>query len=419
MAITIHPELQSLIPPLTTEEYTQLEANILADGCHDPLIVWQEEQTLLDGHHRHDICERHGLPYTIQKISLPDLAAAKDWIYANQLGRRNLTPQQMSYYRGEMYNRQKQQGKRTDLTLDQNGIKLQTTAARLATQHKVSEPTIKRDGAYAQAVDTIAEVAGPEARQALLARETTLTQQEVKQLADVAKVSPATVQEVMMTVKAAKTPKVTKQIVQTAVEAAQNHVAQVGSGNLAEAGVPRAALDRLAPRRTVPTPKTTQTTASATIQEPMPAQPMNGKVVPTSMVEKVLTEALGHLGMLEEYYRATPRLADLHRAGYEALKDACRRLITLLDPEAPPAPPKTSPRQQPSTPRASGGRTTAVEAMARKLQRFTCPELAKKLGEDRRAVKLVLTRKVKQGMVKKEGTVYTWVGPTPSVVEAS
>ena len=50
--ITINPELQSLIPPLTAEEYAQLEANILADGCHDPLIVWQEEQTLLDGHNR-------------------------------------------------------------------------------------------------------------------------------------------------------------------------------------------------------------------------------------------------------------------------------------------------------------------------------------------------------------------------------
>jgi hypothetical protein len=32
--ITMNPELQSLIPPLTAEEYAQLEANILADGCH-------------------------------------------------------------------------------------------------------------------------------------------------------------------------------------------------------------------------------------------------------------------------------------------------------------------------------------------------------------------------------------------------
>ena len=31
-----------------------------------------------------------------------------DWIDANQLGRRNLTPDQMSYIRGRLYNRKKQ-----------------------------------------------------------------------------------------------------------------------------------------------------------------------------------------------------------------------------------------------------------------------------------------------------------------------
>src|SRR5262245_15416273 len=99
MAITIHPELHSMIPALTPEEFAQLETNIVADGCHDPLIVWQEKQTLLDGHNRYAICERHGLPYTMQEVSLADLDAAQTWIIANQLGRRNLTPEQMSYFR--------------------------------------------------------------------------------------------------------------------------------------------------------------------------------------------------------------------------------------------------------------------------------------------------------------------------------
>ena len=73
--ITINPELQSLIPPLTPEEYAQLEANIVADGCRDPLIVWREEQTLLDGHNRLQICERHGRTYAIHEVSLPDVDA--------------------------------------------------------------------------------------------------------------------------------------------------------------------------------------------------------------------------------------------------------------------------------------------------------------------------------------------------------
>src|SRR5262245_45035269 len=107
MAITIHPELRSLIPALTLEEFAQLEANLLADGCHDPLIVWQEEQTLLDGHNRFAICERHSLDYRIQVVSLPDLDAAKAWMIANQLGRRNLSPHNIHYLRGKQYELQK------------------------------------------------------------------------------------------------------------------------------------------------------------------------------------------------------------------------------------------------------------------------------------------------------------------------
>ena len=38
--IQIDSEFQALIPPLSAEERAQLEANLLADGCRDPLVVW-------------------------------------------------------------------------------------------------------------------------------------------------------------------------------------------------------------------------------------------------------------------------------------------------------------------------------------------------------------------------------------------
>ena len=39
--------------------------------------------------------------------ALPDRAAAVEWIIANQLGRRNLTPEQKSYLRGKRYQLEK------------------------------------------------------------------------------------------------------------------------------------------------------------------------------------------------------------------------------------------------------------------------------------------------------------------------
>ena len=105
MIPVVDPEFKALILPLSDAESEQLEANIVQDGCRDPLVVWRG--ILLDGHHRLEICQRLNLPYQTVAISLPDRVAAMDWIDANQLGRRNLTPDQMSQLRGRRYNRAK------------------------------------------------------------------------------------------------------------------------------------------------------------------------------------------------------------------------------------------------------------------------------------------------------------------------
>jgi hypothetical protein len=196
MALIINAALRSLIPPLSPEEYAQLAANLVADGCLEPLIVWQEEQTLLDGHNRYAICTHHRLTYALQEVSLPDLDAAKMWIITHQLGRRNLIPHQMSYFRGKQYNLQKQQGKRTDLTAPHNEGKSQNTAQVLAAQHNVGPATIERDGAYAQAMDTLAETVGVEVGPVLLARDLGLTRLGVKILGRILADTPETVQVV-------------------------------------------------------------------------------------------------------------------------------------------------------------------------------------------------------------------------------
>lgn len=153
--IVIDPEFCSLISPLRTEEQEHLEANLVAEGCRDPLVIWTEKRILLDGHNRYEICGRLGLPFDVVEVDLPNREAAADWIDANQLGRRNLTPDQYALLRGRRYNRLKKQGERTDLTSGQNVQKLTTTAERLAAQHGVDEKTIRRDGQFAAAVEKV------------------------------------------------------------------------------------------------------------------------------------------------------------------------------------------------------------------------------------------------------------------------
>ena len=70
---------------------------------------------------------------------------------ANQLGRRNLSPDAFRLLLGRRYNRTKKQGSRTDLTSGQSGTK-STTAEALAEEYGVGTRTVKRAGKFAKEV---------------------------------------------------------------------------------------------------------------------------------------------------------------------------------------------------------------------------------------------------------------------------
>lgn len=84
----IDSEFKNLIPPLTAEEYSGLEASILEEGCRDALVVWGD--TLIDGHNRYEICTRHNIPFETTELHFEDRNAVIVWIIKNQFGRRNL-----------------------------------------------------------------------------------------------------------------------------------------------------------------------------------------------------------------------------------------------------------------------------------------------------------------------------------------
>lgn len=94
MSIKIDSEFKSLIPPLTPDEYTQLEKNIIKDGIRDALIVWPQNDgnsILIDGHNRFQISAAHGgIRFETKPMNFKDRDEAVVWIIDNQLGKRNL-----------------------------------------------------------------------------------------------------------------------------------------------------------------------------------------------------------------------------------------------------------------------------------------------------------------------------------------
>lgn len=165
--IIIDPEFQRLLLPLTSEEYAQLERNIIDFGCKSPLQLW--DGILIDGHNRYEICTKHGIKFNTEYLDLIDRKDAHDWIINNQLGRRNVTPEQASYLRGKRFNSEKN-GHGGDRKSNHQYDGLIDTADKLADEYNVGRATIERDAKFAKAVDTIAENAGEDARRALVAK---------------------------------------------------------------------------------------------------------------------------------------------------------------------------------------------------------------------------------------------------------
>jgi len=192
--IIIDDELKKYMRPLRDEEYEKLKESVLSEGIRDPLVTWNGR--LLDGYHRYKIAQEYNLEYKTIDIDIPDKEAAKEWMIINQLGRRNLTPQEASYYRGKLYESKKRQGARTDLTSGQNVQKL-STAEEIGKQYGVDEKTIRRDAEFSKVVDKITEEVGEEAKRAILSGQANIPKKDIEKLIEIKQKAPELVKPVL------------------------------------------------------------------------------------------------------------------------------------------------------------------------------------------------------------------------------
>ena len=185
--IILDEEIKRILPMLDEVVYNDLERNITKYGCIVPLILWGD--ILIDGYNRYSILERHGLPFNTVSMEFESREEMLDWVIEHQIFRRNLTPMQLSYYRGYRYNLDKKKvGNLTGRNqhseeFDQNDHipKPQSTARRLADQYNVAPITIRRDAKLANAINLIGETS-PEVKMDILSGKTPITRKQIKQM---------------------------------------------------------------------------------------------------------------------------------------------------------------------------------------------------------------------------------------------
>lgn len=192
MELRIDPEFESRIPPLTNDEVTQLEENILADGVViSPIIVW--DGVIIDGHNRFRIVEKHPhISFTTCERTFSNRHEALAWICKNQLGRRNLTFQQKKYLIGKQFESEKLRQGTNNQYVQAKSEKCQSgtfqnsmdTAERIAKENGVGRRSVFRFEEFAKAVD-IADEIDPGIRSEILTGKIKATDKEIQTLAKV------------------------------------------------------------------------------------------------------------------------------------------------------------------------------------------------------------------------------------------
>ena len=188
--LQIDQEFKELIPPLSKEEFNLLEENILKFGCIDPICTWNN--TIIDGHNRYSICTKHNLKFNIQAFKFELREEAKDWICANQLGRRNISDETRKYLIGKRYEMEKillnnpggknQYSKiykeNEEIKEERDRIHRPVTAIKLGKEYNVSTRTVLTYANYSKAIDKL-NTEEPDLTQKILNGEIKVPQNQV------------------------------------------------------------------------------------------------------------------------------------------------------------------------------------------------------------------------------------------------
>jgi hypothetical protein len=179
--IVIDIEFQNLIRPLSGEERKELKESLSSCGLLMPLVVWKSEgkTILVDGHNRLSLWKEFDgfdadFEFKTQELYFGSRDNVKEWIIKNQLGRRNLSPDDFKLLVGQLYNQRKktkaEAGSKGGASKGQNDTCLESTAEAVAAETGVSPATVQRAGKLAAKVDEIKQAEPELPREEVIAK---------------------------------------------------------------------------------------------------------------------------------------------------------------------------------------------------------------------------------------------------------
>jgi hypothetical protein len=150
MELKIKEEFKKLIPPLTPDEYKQLETNCIEEGIRDAIITWNGY--IIDGHNRYKIATDWQLSFKSISKNFDNEYDVIEWMLVNQLGRRNITSEQKQYLIGKKYENEKQRHGGQIKGIEKILPPI-STAQKIANEVGISHQQVKNNEQFAKGVD--------------------------------------------------------------------------------------------------------------------------------------------------------------------------------------------------------------------------------------------------------------------------
>ena len=170
---------------MTDDEFKQLRENIINDGeVYEPICVWNG--VIVDGHNRWKVIQEFpDIPFRIKEMIFDDKWAAFDWMYAKQLGRRNLTDEQRTLLIGKMYEARKHSHGGDRKSSIQIGYMKEPTriADQIADELGIGKGTVIRAAQFTKGMEAVSSVS-PEAANIILKGNSGAAKKDVQDIRD-------------------------------------------------------------------------------------------------------------------------------------------------------------------------------------------------------------------------------------------
>lgn len=208
--LKIDKGFRALIRPPQKAAYLKLEQQILAEGCKEPICVW--DGFIIDGHNRYHICTRHKIPFSVRELPFTNRDEAIVWICTHQLDHKDLSEEMRKYLIGSLFEAEKRANsqrasKEFNRALQEEAASpylpddidpfrmptFQLTAQRIAEKYHVAWNTVNKYATYAKALEEVRQKA-PDALLQILSGKYKISHNNVIELA---RLSPEHIKQVM------------------------------------------------------------------------------------------------------------------------------------------------------------------------------------------------------------------------------